>query len=90
MPPEDYTKPEYSIFLFVKALKAVVTYDKAQRIYKKRHGKTVKTCWIADVKRQHGKTKRKSWNRISAKPKYPCPDHVFSNLEKILYELYMI
>ena len=78
------------MFLSVKDLKSLVTYDKAQIIYKKRYGKTVKTCWIADIKRQHGKTKHKSWNRISAKPKYPCPDHVFSNLEKILKELRMI
>lgn len=67
-----------------------MTYEKAQRIYKKRHGKTVKSCWIADIKRKHGMTKHQSWNRIGPKPKYPCPDDVFPKLEKILKELRMI
>ena len=26
-----------------------VTYEKAQSLYRERHGKAVKTCWIADV-----------------------------------------
>ena len=67
-----------------------MTYTEAQEIYKKRYGKTVKTCWIADIKRKHGKTKYKSWNRIGSVPKYPCPDHVFDKLEKTLKELRMI
>jgi len=67
-----------------------VTYEKAQRIYKQRHGRAVKTCWIADVKRRHGRTERESWNRIGTEPKYPCPAHVFPKLEKILRELNMI
>ena len=34
-----------------------MSYKQAQELYKERHGKTAKTCWIADVKREHGKTK---------------------------------
>ena len=68
----------------------LVTYEKAQIIYKKRHGKIVKTCWIADVKRKYGKTKHQSWNRIGKKPKHPCPVNILPNLEKILKELHMI
>ncbi len=64
-----------------------VTYKEVQDLYKKRHGKTVKTCWIADILRKHGRTKRESWNRLGADPKYPCPSRVFANLEKILKEL---
>ena len=67
-----------------------MTYDKAQLIYKKRHGIIAKSCWIADVKRKHGKTTRKSWNRIGKNPKYPCPNDVFLKLGKILKELQMI
>ena len=67
-----------------------MTYEKAQLIYRKRYGKTIKTCWIADVKRKHGKTNHKAPNRIGNKPKYPCPNNVFKDLEKILKELKMI
>lgn len=67
-----------------------MTYKQASNIYKKRQGKTVKSCWIADVKRKHGKIKRQSWNRIGTKPKYPCPDDIFLKLEKILKELNMV
>lgn len=77
-------------FLFVDFLEISVTYEKAQIIYKKRYRRTVKTCWIADIKRKHGKTKCQSWNRIGTKPKYPCPTDIFPKLEKILKELQMI
>jgi len=63
-----------------------VTYEKAQLLYKKRHGRTVKTCWIADVKRRHGKTGHVAPNRIGPEPKYPCPDSILQKLEKILRE----
>jgi len=62
----------------------------AQLLYRQCHGRAVKTCWIADVKRRHGRTGRRSWNRTGAEPKYPCPDSVFPKLEKILRELGMI
>jgi len=67
-----------------------MTYLHTQRIYKKQHGKVVKTCWIADIKSKHGKTTRKAPNRIGKKPKYPCPNDVRPKLEKILKELRMI
>lgn len=65
-------------------------YSQAQTIFRKRYGKTVKTCWIADIKNQHGKTSRNAPNRIGKKPKYPCPDDIRLKLEKILKELRMI
>ena len=67
-----------------------MTYAKAQEIYKKRHHRTVKSCWIADIKRRHGKTKYRAWNRIGTNPKYPCPENIWPELEKIPAELYMI
>ena len=67
-----------------------MTYEEAQKLYKKNYGKVVKTCWIADILRSHGKTKRKSWNRIGDKPMYPCPENVRPKLEIVLKELKMI
>ena len=87
---QQTAKTDFLRFLFITILKRFVTYLRAQMIYKKRHGKTVKTCWIADVKRKHGKTTHQAHNRSSSKPKYPCPADVYPNLEKILLELGMI
>ncbi|MGI0102298.1 MAG: hypothetical protein ACREA7_06860 [Nitrosotalea sp.] len=67
-----------------------MTYKDAESLYRKKYGKTVKTCWIADILRSHGKTKRRAWNRIGNKPMYPCPPNVSPKLEKILKELRMI
>ena len=60
-----------------------MTYKEIQSAYKSKYGKTVKTCWIADIKRKHGATNRAAHNRISDDPKYPCP----SNIEPQLTEL---
>ena len=67
-----------------------MTYKQAANLFKKEYGKTIKTCWIADVLRSHGKTKHKAWNRIGNDPIYPCPPEVRSRLEIILRELRMI
>lgn len=67
-----------------------MTYSQAQRIYKKRHRKVVKTCWIADIKSKYGKITKKAPNRIGKKPMYPCPEDISPKLEKILKELRMI
>lgn len=51
-----------------------LTYKKIQSIYKEKYGHTIKTCWIADVKRELNIPTRKSFNRIDVdKVKYPCP-----------------
>ena len=50
------------------------TYKEIQSIYKTKYGKTIKSCWISDVKRELNLTKRKAYNRIDDdKVKYPCP-----------------
>lgn len=67
-----------------------MTYSQAQSLYRRRYGKTVKTCWIADVLRSYGKTKHQSWNRIGSKPMYPCPLEIKPKLVTILKELKMI
>lgn len=54
-----------------------MTYKEIQESYKNEYGTTIKSCWIADVKRKLGKTTRKAYNRISKKKvKYPCPNNV--------------
>lgn len=67
-----------------------MTYKQAEILYKKMHGKTIKTCWIADVLRSHGLTKHNAWNRAGKDPKYPCPDNIKQKLEAILQDLNMI
>jgi hypothetical protein len=53
----------------------MLTYKELQTMHKKEFGKTLKSCWIADVKREQGLIKRIAHNRIdSKKVKYPCPD----------------
>lgn len=53
----------------------MATYKEIQKDIKQRHSISVKTCWIADVKRQHGKIKRIAPNRLNPKKvKYPCPN----------------
>ena len=52
----------------------MATYKEIQEDIKKRHGRTVKTCWIAHVKELNGLNLRKATNRLSVtKRKVPCP-----------------
>lgn len=52
-----------------------MTYKQIQDLAKKELGRTLKSCWIADVKRKLGMTTRIAYNRISSsKVKYPCPE----------------
>ena len=67
-----------------------MSYSIVQSIYQQRYGKTVKTCWIADIKRLHGCIMCIAPNRIRAKPKHPCPESVRPYLEGILKELGII
>jgi addiction module HigA family antidote len=54
-----------------------MTYKRIQAMYKEKYGTTVKTCWIADIKRKNGHPVRLAHNRINKnKPKYPCPDDI--------------
>jgi len=52
-----------------------MTYKQIQEKAKVELGRSIKPCWIADVKRELGLTTRIAYNRISkSKVKYPCPD----------------
>lgn len=63
-----------------------MTYNQIQELYKSTFKKTIKTCWIADVKRELGQTTRKSYNRQNPDSvKYPCPEgHTKEWLIKLL------
>lgn len=53
-----------------------MTYKNIQLLFKNEFDRTIKTCWIADVKRELGLTTRVSKNRINQNTvKYPCPEN---------------
>ena len=69
----------------IKEKRVIGTYKDIQEYVKKKYSITVKTCWIADVKRTYGLTNRKSPNRISPNSvKYPCPDKHREKIEDAL------
>lgn len=66
----------------------MATYKDIQEDIRQRHHFTVKTCWIADVKRQHGLTRRMASNRLdSIRVKYPCPQDKQALIEESLRRL---
>ena len=64
-------------------------YKEARELYKEKHNKVLKNSWIANVLNDHGKTRFQSHTR-DGDYKYPCPEDVRPNLEKVLKELKMI
>jgi hypothetical protein len=51
-----------------------MTYNSVQSEYKRLYGKSIKSCWIADAKRELHLTKRIAYNRLSlSSVKHPCP-----------------
>lgn len=52
----------------------MATYREIQDDIRDRHGRTVKTCWIAHVKELNGLRPRVAPNRLSIKKReQPCP-----------------
>lgn len=49
------------------------TYKQIAECVRRRTGRTVKTCWIAEVKRELGLTARPAWNRGLGAGAPPCP-----------------
>ena len=64
-------------------------YIEAKELYKKKHNRSLKNSWIANVLSDHGKTHKKAPSR-KGNYKYPCPKDVKPKLTKILKELEMI
>ena len=51
----------------------MATYKQIVECVKHRTGRTVKTCWVAEVKRELGLTTRVAWNRGQGAGAPPCP-----------------
>ena len=49
------------------------TYAQIVDCVRLKTGRTVKTCWIAEVKREMGLTSRKAWNTGMGDGAPPCP-----------------
>jgi|TARA_Y100000310_G_C20285491_1_gene624674 hypothetical protein len=68
----------------------MATYKEIQTEFKKRYGKTIKTCWIAEIKFEHGLTRGKAPNRLGSKRVYPCPKNYRTKIEDVLRYFDMI
>jgi hypothetical protein len=66
----------------------MATYRAIQEDIKKRHGRTVKTCWIAHVKELNGLHPRIAPNRRSkARREVPCPAEIRPLIEASMRRL---
>lgn len=62
-----------------------MTYKEIQKYYKSKYFKTIKTCWIADVKRELGLPTRKAYNRQNEGfVIFPCPEGEIKKRLKII------
>jgi hypothetical protein len=61
-----------------------MTYREIQNCFKNHFNRSVKSCWIADVKRQLGLPVRKSYNRKGDFILNPCPEHLIDKLKQII------
>jgi len=61
----------------------VATYKQIQDDIRQRHGRAVKTCWIAHVKELNGLPMRSAPNRQSpGKRVCPCPQNIRPIIEQ--------
>ena len=66
----------------------MTTYRAIQEDIRQKHGRSVKTCWIAHVKELNGLTQRIAPNRLSpVVRKYPCPDDMRPLIEESMRRL---
>lgn len=69
----------------------MATYKQIQEDVRGKHGRTVKTCWIADVKAQHGLPMRVAPNRHSPDTRvHPCPVEVRPLIEESMRRFGML
>jgi len=47
---------------------------------------SIKTCWIAEVKRSLGFPMRRAWNSGRGQGAPPCPAHIRPVIERVLRE----
>ena len=50
------------------------TYQQIVECVRRRTGRTVRTCWVAEVKRELALTTRVAWNRGHGRGAPPCPE----------------
>ncbi len=64
-----------------------MTYKEIQEIYLVNYGRTIKPCWIADVKRQMGMEVRIAYNRVNENEiQNKCPENIIPQIAEILAE----
>ena len=69
----------------------MATYRQIQDDIRKRHGRTVKTCWIAHVKELNGLPLRAAPNRHArSKREVPCPPKFRPLIEASMRRLRML
>jgi hypothetical protein len=61
-----------------------MTYQQIQFVYKCKFGKTIKSCWIADVKRQIGFDVRVAYNRKGTTIIHRCPPNLIETIKGII------
>lgn len=61
-----------------------MTYKEIQDCYKKQFNRTIKTCWIVDVKRQLGYNVKLAPNRQGDTIINKCPQHIIPQITQIL------
>lgn len=61
-----------------------MTYKEIQRVYQCKFNKTIKTCWIADVKRQMGMKVRNAYNRQGATIINKCPANLIAQIKQVI------
>ena len=62
----------------------VPSYKQVIECVRRETGRTVKTCWIAEVKRELGLPTREAWNRGKGKGSPPCPADLKQEIERCL------
>ena len=60
----------------------MATYAEIQDWIRRKHGVTVKTCWIAHAKELCGLPLRSAPNRTAPRRKHPCPPDKLLLIEK--------
>ncbi|MDI9357864.1 MAG: hypothetical protein QM528_02825 [Phycisphaerales bacterium] len=62
----------------------MIKYKDIQATFKKKYGITIKTCWIADVKRQMGFKVREAHNRQGNKIINECKKEYIQKIKDII------
>lgn len=69
----------------------MATYKDIQSDIRQRHGRSIKTCWIAHVKELNGLPVRNAPNRMSSSIRQePCPTDFRPLIEESMHRLGML